>query len=240
MRIAGISPYRPGVTAGVRTTGLLLGAALAAWAVTIVRVRGMDSGPGTDFGGLGWYLGVWVTMTAAMMLPSVAPMVLLVAHVSRERSWRVAPFVFVAAYLAVWTLYGLAAYACARGVRALGVGGSPAMTGALVVVAGVYELSPLKSVCLRHCRGPLHFVTGGWRDGAAGAVRMGAEHGAYCVGCCWGLMLLLFALGVMSIFWMAVVAAAIAAQKLLPFGERLVRPLALTLIAVGVTLVALG
>ena len=90
----------------------------------------------------------------------------------------------------------------------------PLVAGAVIAAAGLYQLTPLKSVCLRHCRSPLHFVLHGWRDGRAGAVRMGATHGLYCVGCCWGLMLALFALGVMSLFWMAVVAAVIFAYLL--------------------------
>jgi len=228
------------VTVGVRRTALLLGVSLAAWAVTVVRMRGMDMGPGTDLGGLGWFLGAWVTMMAAMMLPSTAPVVLLFADIARRRARRVSPLVFVAAYLGVWTAYGLAAYALARGVRSLGVGVSPALTGAALAAAGAYELAPLKSTCLRHCRGPVQLIVGGWRDGVGGALRMGAEHGAYCVGCCWGLMIVLFALGVMSVFWMAVVAAAIAAQKLLPFGGRLVRPLALALVAGGVVYALVG
>jgi len=225
---------------GVRRTAVLLGAALAAWAVAVVRMRGMDAGPGTDLGGLGWYLGVWVTMMAAMMLPSAAPMVLLFASVARERTPRVSPLVFVFPYLAVWTAYGLAAYALARGVRALDLGLGRQFVGAAIVAAGVYELTPLKTMCLRHCRRPAHFIVGGWRNGVGGALRMGAEHGAYCVGCCWGLMLVLFALGVMSVFWMAVVAGLIAAQKLLPFGERLVRPLAVALVAGGLVFVLIG
>ena len=219
---------------------MLLGAGLAAWAVTVMRMRGMDAGPGTDLGGLGWYLGVWVTMTAAMMLPSAAPMVLLFASVARERAPRVSPLIFVGAYLAVWTAYGLAAYALARGVRALDLGFGRQLAGAAIVAAGVYELTPLKTTCLRHCRGPARFIVGGWRDGVGGTLRMGAEHGAYCVGCCLGLMLVLFALGVMSVFWMAVVAGLIAAQKLLPFGERVVGPLAIALVAGGGVLVLIG
>jgi len=227
---------------------LLLGAALATWIVTVVRMRGMDAGPGTDLGGLGWFVGIWVTMMAAMMLPSVAPMVLLFDRVSAERARRgqryVPTWIFVASYFAVWTVYGLGAYALYRGIRSLGIGyldwdrGGPYVVGALIAFAGIYELTPLKNVCLRHCRSPLHFVLGGWRDGVGGAMRMGAEHGAYCVGCCWGLMIVLFALGVMSIAWMAVVAALVFAQKVLPYGERLVWVFAVAFVAVGVWIAA--
>src|SRR6266581_9607602 len=136
-------------------------------------------------------------MMAAMMLPSVAPMVLLFDKVSEERARRgraaVSTWIFVASYFAVWIAYGLAAYGLYRGIKSLDLGfldwdrGGPYVVGGLVFSAGIYELTPLKNVCLRHCRSPLHFVLGGWRDGVRGAIRMGVEHGAYCVGCCLGL-----------------------------------------------------
>jgi predicted metal-binding membrane protein len=223
---------------------LLVAAALVAWLVTIDRMRGMDAGPGTDLGGLGWYVGIWVTMMAAMMLPSVTPMVLFFSRISRDRADRGSAFVpawvFVAGYLAVWTAYGIAAYGVYRVVRSLDLGflgwhrQGPLVAGAAVAAAGLYELTPLKEVCLKHCRTPLHFVLHRWRDGRPGALRMGAEHGAYCVGCCWGLMVILFALGVMSLFWMALIGALIFAQKVLPFGFRLVRPLALAFVVFGI------
>jgi predicted metal-binding membrane protein len=221
---------------------LLLGA-LVAWIVTYRRMRGMDAGPGTDLNGLGWYVGVWVTMMAAMMLPSVAPMVLLFDKVSSERAKRGLPYVptwmFTLAYFAVWTTYGLLAYGVYRAVRALDPGflawnrGGPYLVAGLLVLAGLYELTPLKSICLRHCRSPIHFVLGGWRDGTRGALRMGVEHGTYCVGCCWGLMVILFALGVMSLVWMAVVAGVILAQKVLPRGEVLTKAVAVAFVAAG-------
>src|SRR3954465_7422405 len=114
----------------------------------------------------------------------------------------------------------------------------PYVVGGAVAAAGLYELTPLKSVCLRHCRSPLHFVLGGWRPGWRGAVRMGSEHGAYCVGCCWGLMIVLFALGVMSLFWMALVAAVIFVQKIIPWGERLTTAFAVALVPPGIGVAA--
>ena len=116
--------------------------------------------------------------------------------------------------------------------------GGPYVAGAAIGLAGIYELTPLKSVCLRHCRSPLHFVLGGWRDGWRGALRMGVEHGGYCVGCCWGLMVVLFALGIMSLAWMAVVAALIFAQKVLPRGEVLTRVFAVGFVAAGIWIAA--
>jgi predicted metal-binding membrane protein len=222
----------------------LLGAALVAWIVTIERMDGMDAGPGTHLGGLGWYLGVWVTMMAAMMLPAAAPMVLVFSRVSRERARRgrahVPTSVFVGGYLLAWAGYGLAAYAIYRAVTALDPGflawdrAGPWIAGGAIVAAGLYQLTALKQVCLRHCRTPLHFVLHGWKHGWTGALRMGFVHGAYCVGCCWGLMLILFALGVMSLVWMVVVATIVFAEKLTPFGPRLSRVLAVAFVAFGV------
>ncbi len=204
----------------------------------------MDAGPGTDLGALGWFLGLWVTMMAAMMLPSVAPMALLFARVSGERRRRgrsfVPTWVFLCGYLAAWTGYGLAAYGLFRLVTAADLSAlswdthGPLIAGTAIVAAGIYQLTPLKRICLRHCRSPMHYVLGGWRDGHRGAVRMGLEHGAYCVGCCWGLMLILFTLGVMSLGWMIVVAGLIFAEKVLPFGQRLTRPFALAFVAAGI------
>jgi predicted metal-binding membrane protein len=236
------------MTRAVRTTAILLAAALATWILTIERMRGMDAGPGTDLGAFGWFLGIWVTMMAAMMLPSAAPMVLLFDRVSGERARRgrdsVPTSLFIAAYLATWIAYGLVAYGLYRLVASFELGvldwdrGGPWIAGIAVALAGLYELTPLKSVCLRHCRSPLHYVLGGWREGRLGAMRMGAEHGAYCVGCCWGLMVVLFALGVMSLVWMGIVAGLIFAQKVLPFGERLPYAFAVVFVAAGVWIAA--
>jgi predicted metal-binding membrane protein len=222
----------------------LLAAALAAWIVTVQRMQGMDAGPGTDLGGLGWYLGIWVTMMAAMMLPSAAPMVLLFAKVAGDRARRgrefVPTWVFVAGYLAVWTVFGIAAYGVFRLVKSVDDGflnwdvAGPYIVGVAVALAGLYELTPLKSVCLRHCRSPLHFVLSGWRQGWRGAFRMGLEHGTYCLGCCWGLMIVLFAVGVMSLFWMALVAGVIFVQKLVPWADRATPALAALLVGLGI------
>jgi len=237
------------LTRPVPLAALVLGGALVAWIITVQRMRGMDAGPGTDLGGLGWYVGIWVTMMAAMMLPSAAPMVLLYARVSRERARRgqaafVPTWIFVAGYLAAWTAYGLVAYGIYRAVVAAGTGwlawdrAGPYVAGGALIGAGVYQLTPLKDVCLRHCRSPLHFLLQGWREGRTGAVRMGLEHGAFCVGCCWGLMVALFALGVMSLAWMAIVAGVILVEKLAPQGERLSRVFAVALVALGIWVAA--
>jgi predicted metal-binding membrane protein len=211
-----------------RTTALLLAGAAVAWTVTFERMWGMDEGPGTDLGGLGWYLGIWVTMTAAMMLPTAAP--------AARRIARLLPTTeFVVGYLAVWTVFGVAAYGVFRLVTSFDTGwlgwdaGGPYVAGGLVVAAGLYELTPLKQRSLRRCRGPEH---------EAGAFRTGLLHGIDCVGCSGGLMVALFALGVMSLFWMAVVAAAIFVEKVLPRGIRLSRAVAVGLVVLGIWVAA--
>jgi predicted metal-binding membrane protein len=219
----------------LRITALVLGGALVAWVVTLERMRGMDAGPGTDLGGLGWFLGLWVTMMAAMMLPSTAPMALFFGHVSSAKRTAI----FLAGYLLAWTVYGVVAFALYRAIRALDVGflawdeRGPLVAGAAIAFAGVYQLTPLKNVCLRQCRAPLHFLRRRWRDGGFGALGMGLEHGLFCVGCCSGLMLILFALGAMSLIWMALIAGLIFAEKVLPFGARLPAALALCFIVLG-------
>ena len=228
---------------------VLLGAALVTWIITLDRMKGMDAGPGTALGGLGWFVGVWVTMMAAMMLPSVLPMVLMFARVSRSRLEHGRPgyvptWIFVSGYLLAWTIYGLLAYGVYRLVIAAGSDwlawdrAGPYIAGGAVAMAGIYQLTPLKEVCLRHCRGPMHFVFGGWRSGRLGAVRMGLEHGAFCIGCCWGLMVILFAVGVMSLFWMAAIAVVIFAEKVFPYGIRLSKAFALAFLGLGIWIAA--
>ena len=227
--MTGRVPARRRPAPGLLAAGLV-GAALVTWAVTAARMRGMDAGPGTDLGGLGWFIGVWVTMMAAMMLPSALPMVLVVRGASAARGGPPGPdaaaCTFVAGYLAVWTAYGLLAYGAFRVLVAVHPGflawdrQGPVVAGAAVAAAGLYGLTPLKRACLRHCRTPLGFVMHRWRDGAAGAFAMGVEHGGWCLGCCAGLMLVLFAVGVMSLAWMAVVAGIVFAEKVLPLAPR--------------------
>jgi predicted metal-binding membrane protein len=228
----------------ILVTVVLLAGALVAWIVTFERMEGMDAGPGTHLGDFGWYVGIWITMMAAMMLPSVAPMVLAFSRISQERLRRgrvhAPTWVFVGGYLLAWAGYGVTAYGVFRAITAIDPrflawdGGGPWIAGGAIATAGLYQLTPLKRVCLLHCRTPLHFVLHGWKEGWSGALRMGLSHGAYCVGCCWGLMLILFALGVMSLFWMIVVAAIIFAEKVTPFGARLSRALALTFVLFGI------
>jgi predicted metal-binding membrane protein len=222
---------------------LLVGLAAVAWWSTARRMQGMDEGPGTDLGALGWFLGVWVVMMAAMMFPSVAPTIALYAQMARRR-WAGAPLLFAAGYLIAWAAAGAAAYGLFAAGRAV-LGGPLAwdaggrwLAGGTLALAAVYELTPLKDVCLSKCRSPLGFLLGSWRDGRRGALELGARHGVWCVGCCWALMAALFALGVMSLVWMAVVAALIAFEKTLPSRPVVTYGTAALLGALAVLLVA--
>jgi predicted metal-binding membrane protein len=201
----------------------------------------MDDGPWTGLGALGWFLGVWVVMMAAMMFPSVAPTVALYARMTRKRS-PLLPLVFAAGYLLTWAVAGLVAFAVVALVNQV-AGDVLAwdragrwVAGTTLVVAAVYELTPLKDVCLGKCRSPLGLLLGSWRDGRSGALRMGAKNGAWCVGCCWALMASLFALGVMSLVWMAVVAGVIAVEKTLPWRRVATYGTTALLLAIGLLL----
>src|SRR5919109_2384970 len=228
MADAGGEPPRVNALAArSRTAILLVAGAAVAWAVTVERMRGMDAGPGTDLGGLGWYLGIWVVMTAAMMLPSAVPAAGHVARLARRNL----TVLFVAGYLAAWTVYGLAAYGLYRCLSSFETGWlawderGPWVAGAVIVAAGIYELTPLKRRSLRRCRSARH---------PESPLRSGLAHRLDCVTCSAGLMAVLFVLGVMSLFWMALVAVAIFAEKVLPYGARLTAPLAVGLVALGI------
>jgi predicted metal-binding membrane protein len=237
--------------APVDRTGVALVAALIAlaglgWMITGERMAGMDAGPGSDPGALGFFLTVWAVGMAAMMFPSVWPMVAVYARLQIRRRELARPaaaagtVMFAGGYLLAWTGFGLlgwAVYQAAARVAAHALaweGAGRWLTGGVVLVAAVYEVTPAKYACLRRCRSPLSFLLGAWRDGAAGALRMGLEHGAWCVGCCWALMAALFVIGVMSVAWMAFVAALIAAEKLLPWRRAAVGTVTALLIALAV------
>jgi predicted metal-binding membrane protein len=219
---AGLASAFAAARARLGLIALLLALAGLAWWSTVDRMTGMDQGPGTSLGTLGWFAGVWTVMMAAMMFPSVSPTVALYARMTATRS-PLTPFIFVSGYLLVWAAAGVLAFGIAEaGSHAVGATfawdrGGRWLASAILVAAAAYELTPLKDVCLGKCRSPLGFLLGSWRDGRRGALRMGIEHGAWCLGCCWALMAALFALGVMSLVWMAVISALIAAEKLLPW-----------------------
>jgi predicted metal-binding membrane protein len=225
--------------------GALLVLATIGWAVTDERMRGMDAGPATDPGTLGFWLTAWAVMMAAMMFPSITPMVLMFAALQRGRRKRggTAPIgtmpLFMGGYLATWTAMGLVAYAVVALGQALDINAlhwdeaGPYVAGGVIAIAAIYQLTPLKDICLRHCRSPLFFLMQHWHPGRGGALRMGISHGAYCVGCCWALMAALIALGVMSVGWMVFIAALIAIEKLLPWKEVANRGITVLLLALA-------
>jgi predicted metal-binding membrane protein len=229
------------------TALFLLAAAAVAWVVTVDRMQGMDAGPGTDLGSFGWFAGIWAVMMAAMMLPSLVPMAGAYAAQARGGSADVTPqsllhtTLFTAGYLLTWVLVGLVAWLVFKVVRSLDLSflgwddGGRYVAGAVIAGAALYELTPLKKTCLRHCR-DRELLVADWREGASGALRMGLDQGAYCVGSSWALMAALFALGVMSITWMVVIAALIVLGKLLPWRETAegVTVVVLLVLAIGV------
>lgn len=220
---------------------LLFGLAAIGWWWTVEQMRGMDDGPWTGLGAGGWFLGVWVVMMAAMMFPSVAPTVALYSRLTRSRSPGL-PVVFTSGYLVVWGAVGVFAFGLAvAGGRVAGdiLAWDRAgrwVAGVTLIVAALYELTPFKDVCLGKCRSPLGFLLGSWRDGPEGALAMGMRHGAWCVGCCWALMASLFALGIMSLVWMAFVAGLIAVEKIFPWRRTATLTTAGLLFALGLLL----
>jgi predicted metal-binding membrane protein len=222
---------------------VLFALAAIGWWWTVGQMGGMDDGPWTELGTLGWFLGVWVVMMAAMMFPSVSPTVALYARMTSAQPG-VRPLLFALGYLVTWAAAGAVAFALAfAGGRA---GGDVLswdragrwVAGATLLIAAAYELTPLKEACLGKCRSPLGLLLGSWRDGWSGALRMGVKNGAWCVGCCWALMASFFALGIMSIVWMSVIAGLIAIEKTLPW--RRVAAYGTTAVLLGLGLVLLA
>jgi predicted metal-binding membrane protein len=226
--------------------GVLLTLAAIAWGVLIWQASMMNNqAMGLTMGmSAGLFIMLWIVMMVAMMLPSAAPMILMFSTVYAGKRRQEQPFVptwiFVSAYLLVWSLCGVLAYPLALGAEKLATQSMWLMEnaarfgGVILVVAGLYQLSPLKRICLSKCRTPLQFILGSWREGYSGAFRMGFEHGAYCLGCCWLLFAILFPLGIMNIVVMALVTALIFAEKSFPIGQRIAQLSALALIAYGV------
>ena len=232
----------------------LAGVTVIAWMYLVVARPGMDmSMPDMpDMPDMAmpfaapWVFAMWWVMMLGMMLPSAAPMVLTFASLQRHKRQRDEPYVptalFVAGYLLVWGAFCLAATAAQWLLQASGLL-SPMMAlastmlgGAVLILAGIYQFTPLKQACLRLCRSPFAFVLNHWRDGSGGALRMGASHGLYCLGCCWVLMTLLFVVGLMNLIWVAVIAAFVFAEKLLPGGVWVGRVGGAAMSAVGIWL----
>jgi predicted metal-binding membrane protein len=238
---------RDRVIAGVALAALVV----AAWAY-LLHLGAMSHGAMPDMPGMHPWGGVevgaltvmWIVMMVAMMTPAAAPMILTFAAVHRRRLADGRPAVptavFVLGYLAVWSLYSVAAALAQTALHEAALlspamaATSPLLAAALLIAAGVFQWTPLKRACLAACRSPLSFLMTGWREGRAGALVMGVRHGVYCLGCCWALMALLFVAGVMNLLWVAAIAVAVLVEKALPRGDVIGRVMGLALIAAGI------
>ena len=224
--------------------GLLVLAALA-WALLIWQSRTMSNqAMGLTMGMSALlFIAIWIVMMVAMMFPTAAPMILMFTKIYASKRQQERPFVptwvFVSAYLLVWSLCGVVAYPLALLIEKLAaqsmwlMENAARLGGIVLLVAGLYQLSPLKDICLSKCRTPLQFILSSWHDGYGGAFRMGLEHGAYCLGCCWLLFVLLFPLGIMNLAVMALVTALIFAEKALPIGRQISKLAGVGLIVYG-------
>jgi predicted metal-binding membrane protein len=236
------------------------GLGMSAWDMTTLTLRphaagsSMDMGPMTPmtWGPGDWALmiGMWWTMMIAMMTPGAAATILLYARVHRRAlamgaapEARPATGLFVAGYFLVWLGFSIAAAVLHQVLQRVGIVSAITMgvqvgwvSGTALILTGLYQLSPLKHACLSHCRSPAAFLSQHWRPGAVGALRLGVMHGAYCVGCCWMLMVLLFVGGVMNLAWIAVLSLLVLAEKLLPAGRWVGRGAGIVLIVWGVAI----
>ena len=238
------------------------GITIAAWIYVVVTARRMETGS-AGMGGhsiapmmdamtgvqpwtateFGLRLAMWAVMMVAMMVPTAAPMTLMYAAVARKAAAQHNPlaptFVFVTGYITMWTIFSLVATTAQHGLdqtallSPMMVSTSPRFGAALLIAAGIYQLTPLKNTCLKNCRTPAHFLSRYWRTGNFGAFRMGLRLGAYCVGCCWILMGLLFVGGVMNLLWIAAIAIFVLLEKTIPFGDVGGRIAGAALILVG-------
>ena len=183
------------------------------------------------------FVAAWAIMMAAMMLPSALPMIGLYAAMQRTETSavpRTAPVVFFTLiYLGLWALTGVPMYVASVALSAIASDTRAYGVAAVLVVAGVFQLSPLKQVCLRRCRSPLGFLLGHWQAGWRGSLALGWSHAAYCLGCCWALMVVLVAAGAMGLVWVLLVAAVVAAEKMLPGGEWIARATGIALLVLG-------
>src|SRR6266508_525671 len=217
----------------------LAGLALLAWLYLfgMEQVGGVGRAPGRPMAmpgdqGAGRFLLtflMWAVMMVAMMVPAASPMILTFATINRRRAAAGTPAVpttvFLAGYLVIWSAFSLGAAALQGALQAAALlapatlRATPLVGAALLIAAGIYQLTPLKYACLARCQSPLGFILSEWREGSRGAFLMGLRHGAFCVGCCWALMALLFVAGVMNLLWVAAIAAFVFVEKLVPRGR---------------------
>jgi predicted metal-binding membrane protein len=245
----------------------LIAVTAIAWAFTLYQPFAMDASMGPamgEMGGMvmedmamdgmsaGWsflvFVTVWTTMMVAMMLPAAVPMILIfaAAQARRDRHVAVPTWIFVAGYVLVWATAGLGAYVLDQAFTDLlsshrstaGVSWAPIALGITLILAGLYQFTPLKHVCLRQCRSPWGFVAQYWREGRTGAVNMGVRHGLYCLGCCCALFAVLTAVGMMSVAWMVSLTLVVFAEKVFPFGVRISAAVGLALVALGLLIAA--
>ena len=190
----------------------------------------------------GFTFVMWTVMMVAMMTPSAAPVVLIFAGMQRRQTGRRLPaglLAFGAGYLLVWSGFSLVAAAAQWMLHEAAVlspamrTASPWVSGGILIGAGIYQLTPSKGACLTHCQSPLGFLMSHWRNGTAGALRMGITHGAYCVGCCWALMCVLFVVGVMNLVWVAALSALVLIEKIVPAGQTVARASGAAMVVAG-------
>jgi predicted metal-binding membrane protein len=241
--IARLRPVdRAAVLAGIIGITALSWLYLARMAHDMARMPMMGLRPWT-LAHFGMMFTMWAIMMVGMMLPSATPTTLVYAAVARKADREGTPVapaaIFVLGYLLMWTVFSLGATVAQWALEAAAllspmmVSTSPALGGVLLIAAGVYQLTPMKDACLEHCRSPAHFIAEHWRSGPVGALRMGIEHGAYCLGCCWILMGLLFVGGVMNLLWIAAITLYVLLEKVLPYGLGRGRFAGLAMIASG-------
>ena len=228
----------------VLATVLLLVLAVVAWAYVLISPMGANEMARMEMAaslsvadGLA-YVAAWAVMMTAMMLPSALPMIGLYAATQRNagsagpKAIRVGMFTLV--YLGLWALTGIPVYFASVALGAISAFVLPYVVAGVLVVAGIFQLSPLKQMCLRHCRSPLGFLFGHWREGWQGGLAMGRAHALYCLGCCWALMVVLVIAGAMGLPWVLLIAAVVAAEKLLPRGEWIARTTGVALLLLGI------
>ena len=236
----------------------LLILSVVSWIVTVFHAHSMNSQMSTEMDmpmGMGnhsmifeasLFLVMWVVMMIAMMFPAVVPMVLIFSKVHDERKSRnegsIPTWVFVSGYLIVWVFFGVLAYFgdllvdySAMSFPKLKAY-STVIGGVVLIAAGLYQLTPLKNACLTHCRSPLHFIMHKWREGYLGAFLMGIDHGVYCLGCCWGLMLVLFVVGVMNLSWMGILTLVILVEKISKHGVMISKVVGGLLLILGLVI----
>ena len=228
--------------------GSLIALAAAAWGLLIWQSVAMDDEMSLTMGmGAPLFIALWVAMMVAIMYPTAAPMIMAFARIHNDRRERgkafVPTWIFAGSYIALWSATGILAYGIAvagdylAGQSAWLSDNAPRLGGGLLIVAGLYQLTPLKDICLSKCRTPMSFLMNSWREGLSGAVHMGLEHGAFCLGCCWLLFLIIFPLGMMNIGVLALITILIFAEKVLPLGRHVAYAAGAGLVAYGAVVV---